>query len=168
MINETASTQVDKTKQIPIPTIPFVASGNEPAHDLIDSILSEQEEQVIIFSLELCEFCWSVEALFNSMNVNCGFIHLDSVKFKDNYSGQKIRHALMERVSSSTIPQVFVGGEYLGGYTKTLKAYDDGRLMSLLNNKGIEYEIESQVNSGPIPPSWSHPRGHSTHTLLNF
>jgi cysteine synthase A len=76
---------------------------------------------------------------------------------KDNWGGE-IRSALRERVKAPTIPQVFVGGEHLGGCTDTFDAYKHGRLQALLQSNSIAYRANDRLDPYTLLPKWLHPR----------
>ena len=59
--------------------------------------------------------------------------------------------------ASATIPQVFVGGEHIGGCTETLDAFNDGRLQELLSKSGVAFR-PMDVNAYSDLPKWVHPR----------
>jgi monothiol glutaredoxin len=53
-----------------------------------------------------------------------------------------------------TIPQVFVGGELIGGATETLDAWRDGKLQALLRAHGGVYDATVQVEPKSFLPTW--------------
>ena len=74
-----------------------------------------------------------------------------------NGDGQ-IRGALKARLDSPTIPQIFVGGHYIGGCTETFDAFNDGRLKDLLTESGVDAKTDLGVDAYSFLPSWLHPR----------
>lgn len=65
---------------------------------------------------------------------------------------------LFSRTGSKTIPQVFVGGEFVGGCTETLDAFKDGRLQELLDKNGVRIDENISVDPHSLLPAWLHPR----------
>ena len=116
------------------------------------------EERVVLFSLEWCEFCWSVRKLFKALDVPYRSIDLDSTEYQENDWGGAIRVALRERVKAPTIPQIFVGGEYIGGCTETFDAFKQGRLQALLQSSGVAYQRRDALDPYSLLPKWLHPR----------
>ena len=113
---------------------------------------------MVLFALEWCEFCWSVRKMFGTYDIPYRSIDLDSVEYqKDNWGGD-VRAALRERVAVPTIPQIFVGGEHIGGATETFDAFNDGRLQDLLKQQGIAVDAQGDRNAYSFLPSWLHPR----------
>jgi cysteine synthase A len=85
-------------------------------------------------------------------------VDLDSVAYqKDNWGGQ-IRAALTARTAFGTIPQIFIGGEFIGGATDALEAWKQGKLQKLLNNNRVSYDTDAKVDPYSFLPSWLHPR----------
>ncbi len=111
-----------------------------------------------MFALEWCEFCWSVRKMFGAMGVPFRSIDLDSVPFQENNLGGDIRAALKERTGSPTIPQIFVGGEHIGGCTETFDAYNDGRLQALLQKTAVQFDRQKSFDAYSFLPGWLHPR----------
>jgi len=58
----------------------------------------------------------------------------------------------------TTIPQIFVGGEFVGGCTEVFDAYKAGRLQALLDKHGSSYDRSLRVDPYSFLPSWLHPR----------
>jgi cysteine synthase A len=133
--------------------------GATPAAvDFVAAAISSREEPVVMFALEWCEFCWSVRKFFKAIDLPYRSIDLDSVAYQQNNWGGDIRAALRERVQVPTIPQIFVGGEHLGGCTDTFDAFKQGRLQALLQATGIEYRHRDGFDPYTLLPKWLHPR----------
>jgi len=98
-----------------------------------------------------------VEA-FNPMGSVKDRLALDSVEYQAEERGAKIRAALSARTSLATIPQIFVGGELLGGCTDLFDAYKRGRLQELLEKNQVAYERNAQLDPYSFLPTWLHPR----------
>ncbi|MGH8173691.1 MAG: glutaredoxin domain-containing protein [Rhodanobacteraceae bacterium] len=111
-----------------------------------------------MFALEWCEFCWAVRRLFARLGIAYRSVDLDSVEYQQDDRGGKVRAALAARTSVATIPQVFVGGEFIGGATDVLEAYKQGRLQALLQKYEIGYDRDTQVDPYSYLPTWLHPR----------
>jgi cysteine synthase A len=144
----------------PMPSRP--AAEDQPATPAAESFVSEviagAEQKVVIFALEWCEFCWSVRKVFQECDIPYRSIDLDSVEYqKDDWGGQ-IRAALRERVDARTVPQIFVGGEHVGGCTETLDALKAGNFQELLKKHGVAYNREIDVDPYSFFPAWLHPR----------
>ena len=65
---------------------------------------------------------------------------------------------LAERTGAATIPQIFMGGEHVGGCTDLFDAWRDGTVPRLLDAKGISYERSETLDPYDLLPKWLHPR----------
>jgi cysteine synthase len=138
------------------------ASAPAPLSPEAEAFVSEATHDtaspVVMFALEWCEFCWSVRKLLKAFGIPYRSIDLDSPAYqKDNWSGQ-IRAVLKARTGSPTIPQIFVGGEHIGGCTETFDAFNAGRLQALLAANGISIKMPDGANAYTFLPKWLHPR----------
>ncbi len=124
----------------------------------VDKVLQDREQPVVMFALEWCEFCWAVRKLFARFRVPYRSVDLDSVEYQADNRGGKIRSALTARTSIATIPQVFVGGELLGGATEVLVAWKQGRVQKLLAAAGVRYDETVDADPQSFLPGWLHPR----------
>jgi cysteine synthase A len=115
-------------------------------------------EPVVMFALEWCEFCWSARKLFAELGIEYQSIDLDSVAYQEGDRGGKIRAVLAERTGAVTIPQIFVGGEHVGGCTDLFDAHGDGTLLRRLDEIGVPYRKSISIDAYGLLPGWLHPR----------
>jgi len=113
-----------------------------------------RDEPVVMFAFEWCEFCWAVRNMFTAYKIAHRVIAIDTVEYQQDNRGGRIRAALGAKISATTIPQVFVAGEHIGGCTETLQAVKDGRLQPLLARAGATYD--ASVHDDPLGflPGW--------------
>jgi len=116
------------------------------------------KEPVVMFALEWCEFCWSARKLFAELDIEYQSIDLDSVAYQKDDRGGKIRAVLAERTGAATIPQIFVGGEHVGGCTDLFDAHGDGSLLRKLDEIGVRYRKSVSIDAYGLLPGWLHPR----------
>jgi cysteine synthase A len=144
---------------VPAVTKPVTLDPAAVAH--VDAIISDPDEPVVIFALEWCEFAWGAKRLLTKLGVPFRAVHLDGPEFGDPRWATKVRRAMAERASSVTIPQIFVGGQHLGGATEIFDASNDGRLKELLRGVGIKVNPDSVGDAYGFLPKWVHPRRSS-------
>ncbi|MEJ2604888.1 MAG: cysteine synthase A [Gammaproteobacteria bacterium] len=116
------------------------------------------DEPVLMFALEWCEFCWSLRKFFAHCGIPYRSIDLDSVEWQEDDRGGKIRAALGARTGMKTIPQVFVGGEFIGGCSETFDAFRSGELQERLAAEGVEWDETKKPDPYTFLPRWIHPR----------
>jgi cysteine synthase A len=124
----------------------------------VSQVLADAEQPLVLFALEWCEFCWSLRRLFAQCGIPYRAIDLDSTAYQRDDRGGQIRAVLASRTGSRTIPQVFVGGEYIGGCTETLDRFKDGRLQRLLAAHRVAFDEGVHVDPYTLLPTWLHPR----------
>lgn len=123
---------------------------NEDEQLMLSSI---ESSKVVMFSLEWCEFCWTLRKFFQAVGVSYRSIDLDSLEYQVEDLGVRMRSALSDHTGCRTIPQVFVGGEYVGGCLDVLAAYDDGRLDELFSRHKICVS-QKKVSTDSLLPNW--------------
>ncbi len=124
----------------------------------VEAILEQNRDQVLMFSLEWCEFCWSVRKMLTACDIPYVTVDLDSVAFQDNDRGGKILAVLNHKNDWPTIPQIYVGGEFVGGATDLFDVGKAGELQARLAARNIPYN--ETINRDPYSflPTWLHPR----------
>lgn len=142
----------------PAPAATEEVVANEEAVKFVEETVTNSEQPVVMFALEWCEFCWSVRKLFDKLGVKYQSLDLDSVAYQENNRGGDIRVALNEKINSPTIPQIFVGGEYIGGATETFDAFNSGKLQKLFENNKISFDSSQQFDAYSLLPKWLQPR----------
>ena len=144
----------------PAAPVPAVAPGpvelDAEAKRFVEEIV--KTEPVVLFSLEWCEFCWSVRKMFARVGIKYRSVDLDSVEYQAGDRGGKIRAVLAQRTGAVTIPQVFVGGAHVGGCTDLFNAWRDGSMQKRLAEKDICYDTSVSVDPYTLLPKWLHPR----------
>ena len=128
----------------------------ENGREFVDEVVSSADEPVVMFALEWCEFCWAVRKLFADRQIPYRSIDLDSVAYQEDNLGGDIRAALTERTGMPTIPQVFVGGQFIGGCTEVFDAYRERGLQDLLSDAQVSYDRDDGVDPYQFMPGWLH------------
>lgn len=123
------------------------------ADALVQSLLADRSHPVLMFALEWCEFCWSARRLLEAMEIEYKSIDLDSVAYQVADMGARIRKVLSQKTGISTIPQIFVTGELIGGATDLIGIADSGILADRLRLAGIAHKKLKQ-SAGTFLPGW--------------
>ena len=124
----------------------------------VDEATHDPDNPVVLFALEWCEFCWSVRKMFAEYEIPYRAIDLDSVAYQQDNKGGKIRAALLERTGLKTIPQIFVGGEHVGGATELFDACRDGSMARLLDESNVSWNTAVDRDPYSYLPGWLHSR----------
>jgi cysteine synthase A len=124
----------------------------------LNDTVSDADQPVVLFALEWCEFCWSLRKMFAKYEIPYRSVDLDSVAYQEDNKGGKIRAALRERTGSKTIPQVFVGGQFIGGATELFDSQKGGELAELLEKNSVAYNKDIDVDPYTFLPGWLQQR----------
>ena len=82
---------------------------------------------VEIYTKGFCSFCWRAKNLLEAKGVDYVEISVDM--------GGKDRALMIERANGrTTVPQIFIRGEHIGGCSELYRLDDDGRLDELLKS----------------------------------
>ena len=144
----------------PATTEPTPAPAVEPdVAAFVDALLADASQPLVLFALEWCEFCWSLRKLFAQLGVPYRSVDLDSADYQQDDRGGKIRAVLAARTGQRTIPQVFVGGTWIGGCSETFALAKDGRLQAMLKAHGATFDEHACIEPAALLPAWLQPRG---------
>jgi cysteine synthase A len=96
--------------------------------------------------------------MFTQYEIPFRSVDLDSVAYQENNRGGEIRAALKEVTGLSTIPQIFVGGQHVGGATELFDAWKSGQLQKMLEENSVPYKRQVGVDPYSFLPGWLQPR----------
>ena len=130
----------------------------EDAVRFLQEATHDEDNPVVLFALEWCEFCWSVRKMFARFDVPYRAVDLDSVEYQKDNRGGTIRAAIQEQTGLKTIPQIYIGGEHIGGATEMFDAWRDGRAQKLLDQHGVSYDNSVEIDPYSFLPGWLHSR----------
>ncbi|KAA8548128.1 hypothetical protein F0562_004611 [Nyssa sinensis] len=86
---------------------------------------------VVVFSKSYCPFCVNVKKLLQELGVTFKAIELDTES-----DGKEVQAALFEWTGQRTVPNVFIGGNHIGGCDATTAMHKEGKLVPLLTEAG--------------------------------
>lgn len=148
----TPNYRFDNTASAPASAIPVV-----PDAVIQDRVNTEiRANEVVMYALEWCEFCWSVRKLFDKAGIHFRSVDLDSVPYQQGNLGGEIRKVLTADFGIATLPVVFVKGQLVGGCSETFDAFTSGKLASLLERPLNDMEAGFEPHS--LLPGWLHSR----------
>jgi cysteine synthase A len=141
-----------------VPPPPEDVEPTPEAIAFVEEAIADAAQPVVMFALEWCEFCWAVRRMLRASGIAYRSIDLDSAEFQERDPEAAVRAAVAQRTGERTVPQVFVGGELVGGCTETLAAQDSGRLDELLERAGAPASLPLEGSANSFMPGWLHPR----------
>ena len=96
--------------------------------------------------------------LFARLGIEYRSVDLDSVEYQKDDLGGRVRAVLATRTGARTIPQIFVGGEHVGGCTDLFDAWRAGDVQRRLTARGVAFREEAGLDPYSLLPKWLHPR----------
>jgi cysteine synthase A len=152
---DTDADESDRKDGQPVPE-PIDVSAD--ADEFVGQAIGDAQSPVVMFALEWCEFCWSVRKMLAKYAIPYRSIDLDSVEYQAEDRGGKIRTALNARTTWTTIPQIFIGGEFIGGATDIFDACKSGELRALLEKNDVDYDRDCDIDPYTFLPTWLQTR----------
>jgi glutaredoxin 3 len=98
----------------------------------ITNIVNEQA--VVVFSKENCVYCVLLQKDLDSMQIPYKKVMIDN--------NTNIKEQLIEFTKCKTVPQLFIGGKFIGGYNDFTRLCGTGRLEQLLAPFNIPVNID--------------------------
>jgi len=105
----------------------------------VDAALADTSHPVVLFSLSWCSFCRSAKQMLAHMQIPYTDYELDRGEFLQPALQSTVRARLEELTHSNTLPQLFIGGETIGGYTDMSGALRSGRLAEILTRHRVPF-----------------------------
>ena len=65
---------------------------------------------------------------------------------------------LLARTGQPTIPQIYIGGEHIGGATDLFDECREGTMQERLVEQGVDFDSNADVDPYTLLPKWLHPR----------
>lgn len=88
---------------------------------------------VVIHSKSGCPYCEKAKTFFKENDIDFDEVYYDAKQ--DDY--QKRKDELVSKTNHTTFPQIFVGTEFIGGYTELINSYSTLKFHELCENIGI-------------------------------
>lgn len=136
----------------PAPSAAAKATPEIEAH--VRDLLADRAQPVVLFAFEWCEFSWSVRKLFKKCGIPYRSVDLDAAANQVDDRGGKIRAAVAARSGVVTIPQIFVGGQFVGGASEVFEAFKQGHLQALLRDSGVPFDAAADFDPFTLLPNW--------------
>jgi cysteine synthase A len=136
------------------PPAPDLPGATEEAVEFVKK--HNSENKLVIWSLEYCEFCWTLTRFLDRLGVPYTRINIDSFEYAKDQMGNRYRAALSDMTDCKTFPQFFIGGEYHGGAVDACMMWKKGELQPLLEKAGLKNENFGDYEGDPFEflPRW--------------
>ncbi|CAH9093841.1 unnamed protein product [Cuscuta europaea] len=97
------------------------------------------DNPVVVYSKTWCSYSSEVKSLFKRLGVEPLVIELDEM----GPQGPQLQKVLERLTGQHTVPNVFIGGNHIGGCTETVKLHRKGELEPLLSEASNSRKVES-------------------------
>ena len=131
---------------------------DEAAIKEVETITNDPENPVVMFALEWCEFCWSVKKILDKYKIDYRTVDIDSAELGENDRGNKMRRVLETTNDWDTMPQIYIGGQFIGGCTDLFDKCIDKSLQKMLDEYRIPYDKSVDIDPYALLPNWLFPR----------
>ena len=121
---------------------------------MFQKFITNPKQPVVMFGLEWCEFCWSVRKLFNRLSVPFHTVDLDTFSYRSSDLGDKLKATLVAHTGCNTLPQVFIGGEFIGSCTEIFDAVNNRKLFSQLKAAKVSFNGVLDIDPYAMLPGW--------------
>lgn len=98
---------------------------------LLDMYINSND--IIMFSKTSCPYCIKAKQLLTNYPVKLRIYDLDTM-----YNRQPIMDELSKNTGRNTVPNIFIFGNYIGGYTELKNLSDTGNLQQILHNHSVK------------------------------
>lgn len=124
------------------------------AVEFVDKTIAENK--VVVWSLEYCEFCWTLCKLLDRIKVGYKLVPIDAFEFAKDQMGNKYRAALCAKTDCATFPQFFVEGKFIGGAADACIMWKKGELQPILEEAGAKVDDFGGYEGDPFEflPKW--------------
>lgn len=102
--------------------------------ELVTRIQGEiQSNPVIVYSKSGCPFCVQAKRSLDGIGVRYLAVELDRIS-----EGGAVQKALAELTRQRTVPNIFIGGEHVGGCSELQAGIRNGKVPQLFQKHGIQ------------------------------
>eukprot|EP00121_Abeoforma_whisleri_P011545 Awhi_evm1s10650 len=101
---------------------------------------SQPDVKVTVFSKDNCPFCIKAKALLKGEKINFNEINFSQM---EDDGKAKLMTALKNYTGQTTVPNIFINDEHIGGSTDLQALHDSGKLQSMLNGDKISKYLKS-------------------------
>jgi glutaredoxin 3 len=95
---------------------------------------------ICVFSKTTCGYCKKTVQLLQQYNIQYQLIELDKISY-----GRNIAYELKAMTGQTTVPNIFIYGKHIGGYSELQVLHNNGELKKIIENNGkqqLEYNCE--------------------------
>lgn len=142
-------------------TTPSAAPPAVPLPEVTEEAIAfvnkvNSEHPIVVWSLEYCEFCWTLTSFLNRIGVPFKKVDIDSFQFAKDNMGNKYRAALSSMTECQTFPQMMVNNKFVGGAVDVCLMWKKGEIQPLFKEIGVCNDNFNNYEGDPFEflPKW--------------
>lgn len=91
---------------------------SSPDKNIYEQFLDKtiSSNQIVVFSKTNCSFCTKAKSLLDNLNLSYNSIELDRNNECPETNCQPLISSLIHQTRLRTVPQIFINGQFIGGY----------------------------------------------------
>ena len=89
------------------------------------------KNKVVIFSQTTCGYCTLAKDLLDSLNIQYKSIELNMSDNCPKSDCRPLKQVLIKQTGMKTVPQIFINGKLIGGYTELNNLAENGELKKI-------------------------------------
>jgi len=92
---------------------------------------------ICVFTKTTCSYCNKAIDLLKENKINFKLIELDKIN-----GGEMLHRELIQRTNQTSVPNIFIFGKHIGGFSELKTLYQRGALNKLIQNHNLTYQCE--------------------------
>ncbi|SPQ99062.1 Glutaredoxin domain-containing protein [Plasmodiophora brassicae] len=104
-----------------------------------------QSAFIVMFSKTYCPYCSKLKALLQKLQLDARIVELDAIE-----DGRAMQNALSQVSQCNTVPQLFVGGKFVGGCDDVHRLHDSGKFLVLVNQRRQSWQPSEREETAPM------------------
>lgn len=102
----------------------------------LQKIMSQiKSNPIIVYSKTICPYCSAAKSMLAEMNVNPKVIEIDVEN-----DGKAIFSAVKELTMQNTVPNIFIAGSHIGGFSDLKAGLESGAVQIKLKEAKIQFK----------------------------
>ncbi|KAG0662128.1 hypothetical protein C6P46_003521 [Rhodotorula mucilaginosa] len=100
------------------------------AKTAVENAIAQRKNRTVVFSKSYCPYCRRAKQLLESLGEKYDVYELDQMD-----DGSDWQAYLAQKTGQSTVPSIFINGEFIGGCSDLEAQHRGGKLKDLLSAK---------------------------------
>jgi glutaredoxin 3 len=96
-------------------------------------------KKVVIFSFSNCVYCTKASELLNNLNVKPDIVKIDRINSLKNNNNKEIKDLLIKQSNNKDFPKIYIGTNYIGGYSDLYDLFTQNKLFEILKRENIDF-----------------------------